>query len=254
MILAHRIFGHGARKVIVLHGWFADHSVFEPMFGALDGDAFTYAFVDYRGYGASRHLTGEYTIDEIAGDALALADHLAWPRFHLVGHSMGGMVSQRVTVREPSRVISSVALTPVPAMGGPRDAESLQLFAGATDDDALRRGILDFSTGQRLGAAWLSWMVRRSHETTSRGAFDGYRRAFTLGDFSAEADGLVNPILVAVGEHDQALTADVMRHTYLEINRNAELVTIANSGHYPMCEAPVWTAWLVQDFLSRTTG
>lgn len=83
MIIGHTLHGHGGEGVIVLHGWFSDYSEFQPLFHCLDVETFTYAFIDYRGYGKSRAIAGEYTIQEIAADALALADHLGWERFHL---------------------------------------------------------------------------------------------------------------------------------------------------------------------------
>ena len=57
--------------------------------------------MDYRGYGGMRDAPGSFTIDEIAADALALADHLGFARFSLVGHSMGGMAVQRVLSMAP---------------------------------------------------------------------------------------------------------------------------------------------------------
>ena len=38
---------------------------------------------------------GPYTTTQMAGDAKALVDHLGIGKFHLVGVSMGGMVSQK---------------------------------------------------------------------------------------------------------------------------------------------------------------
>nr|WP_255347257.1 alpha/beta fold hydrolase [Serratia sp. FS14] len=68
----------------------------------LDVASFTYVFADFRGYGASRELTGAYTTDEMVGDVVALADALGWRRFDVVGHSMGG--EDRATDRRaPSR-------------------------------------------------------------------------------------------------------------------------------------------------------
>jgi pimeloyl-ACP methyl ester carboxylesterase len=56
----HRTIGRGPTKVLVIHGWFWDHRVFTPLFDALDGDRFTYAFVDIRGYGHSKDVAGNF--------------------------------------------------------------------------------------------------------------------------------------------------------------------------------------------------
>ena len=93
MTIGHTLVGKGKEGVVVLHGWFGDYAVFEPTFNALDLDAFTYAFMDYRGYGKSKAMTGDYSMKEIAADALGLVNELGWDQFHLIGHSMGGKVA-----------------------------------------------------------------------------------------------------------------------------------------------------------------
>jgi pimeloyl-ACP methyl ester carboxylesterase len=70
----------------------------------LDTAAFTYAFMDYRGYGERRGSDGPYTMAQIAQDALALADGLGWSQFSLLGHSMGGMAIQQVLADASARV------------------------------------------------------------------------------------------------------------------------------------------------------
>ena len=56
--------------------WFGDAHAFEPIEPWLSGEEFTYVFMDCRGYGGMRGVPGDYTIDEIANDALTLADTL----------------------------------------------------------------------------------------------------------------------------------------------------------------------------------
>src|SRR5699024_11182185 len=63
---SHHVTGHGPHAVLVLHGWFGDGHAFAPMEPALTADEFTYAFLDYRGYGDMRDAAGAYTIDQIA--------------------------------------------------------------------------------------------------------------------------------------------------------------------------------------------
>ena len=255
MTIGHTLVGAGRRKVLVLHGWFGDHTVFEPTFRSLDLDGCTYAFVDYRGYGKSREIEGDYSMREIAADALELVDELGWETFHLVGHSMGGMAMQRLMLDIDSRgrVRSAVGISPVPACGGQLDDASWALFSGAVASDDDRFAILDFTTGNRNCARWLRHMVRRSRETTSEVAFAGYLDAWAKEDFAAEieAAGFATPLLVLLGEHDLAFTRETMASTYLAWYGNAELETVANAGHYPMQETPVQLATRVEAFIAR---
>jgi len=41
--------GHGPRKVLAMNGWFGSADDWQPLVPALDTDAFTYVFFDYRG-------------------------------------------------------------------------------------------------------------------------------------------------------------------------------------------------------------
>jgi proline iminopeptidase len=60
-----------------------------------------------------------YTLDDMAEDALALADTLGLARFHLIGVSMGGMIGQQLAARAPNRVRS---LTSIMSSAGPATA------------------------------------------------------------------------------------------------------------------------------------
>ena len=126
MDIGHTTIGSGKEKVIVLHGWFGDYAVWEPTFNSLDKDTFTYVFMDYRGYGKSIDMTGDYSMSEIASDAISLVNELSWKNFHVVGHSMGGMAMQRLIldIDERNRVKSTVGIDPVPACGGQLDEQT----------------------------------------------------------------------------------------------------------------------------------
>jgi esterase len=248
---AHHVVGTGPNKVLVLHGWFGDAHAFASMEPALTPDEFTYAFMDYRGYGGMHDTPGAYTIDEIAADALALADHLGFGEFSLVGHSMGGMAVQRVLAAAPERVRKLVALTPVPASGLSFDDASWTLFTGAADKPENRFAIIDYTTGNRLSRVWIQRMVDYSLAHAARDAFAAYLPAWARTDFSATVQGMPLPVKVIVGEHDPALSTAVMQATFLACYPNCELEVMANAGHYPMHETPVALATSIENFLRR---
>jgi pimeloyl-ACP methyl ester carboxylesterase len=61
---------------------------------------------DNRGLGGSDVPWWRYTTSGMAQDALALMDFLKWDTAHVVGISMGGMISQELALAAPTRVKS----------------------------------------------------------------------------------------------------------------------------------------------------
>jgi pimeloyl-ACP methyl ester carboxylesterase len=170
----HLLIGSGALKVIALHGWFGHAHGWGPFTQHLNGRDFGYAFMDQRGYGGMRGSGGPYTMEQIAQDALALADHLGWRRFSLIGHSMGGSAIQQVLAAAPERVRALVGVTPVSAAGVPFDEQGWGLFTAAGHDAQARRTIIDFTTGSRLTGTWLDAMVASTQKHSDDEAVAGY--------------------------------------------------------------------------------
>ncbi|HCD6284571.1 TPA: alpha/beta hydrolase [Pseudomonas aeruginosa] len=242
--------GNGPENVILLHGWFGDHTVYWPIFQYLNVERYSYVFPDVRGYGLSRGIIGEFTCEEILNDVLVLADKLGWKRFHLAGHSMGGKVVQLALAYYPDRIISGVAITPVPACGVPFDDAQWRLFSGAVDDDVLRYKIIDVTSGCRLPHRWLQSLVVRSRHTATRQAFESYLYSWARTDLSDGISGLT-PLLVLLGDSDPAQTESIMQRTCMRWFANATLQVVPGCGHYPMEELPLRFVRLLEDFFSQ---
>ncbi len=253
MSIAYQVAGIGSRAVVAVHGWFGDEATFEQLLPALDTDRYTWLLVALRGYGISRHLTGEMTIDEAASDCLELAARMGFERFSIVGHSMGGKAALRVLSLAPDRVEALVGVAPVPASAVPFPPPARQLFESAATDPGARREILDHSTGRRLARAWLDAKVAHSLRSAAPEAIAGYFSSWADGDFSAALAGAAVPALVVVGEHDADITEEVMRHTYRAWLPDLELVVFPNCGHYPPEEAPIALASALGAFLDRSS-
>ena len=245
----HLLIGTGPRKVIALHGWFGCAHSWGPLVDVLDRQNFSYAFMDCRGYGGMKGSGGPYSMEQIAQDALALADGLGWHRFSLIGHSMCGSAIQRVLVDAPARVEKLVAITPVPASGVPFDDAGWAFFSSAAMDPASRKGIIDLTTGNRLSSVWLDQMVAASLAESDEAAFGAYLTAWAKTDFHERIKGNPVSIKLIVGEHDPALGAATMKDTYLQWYPNATMDVMANAGHYPMNETPIALATSIEKFL-----
>jgi esterase len=243
--------GHGPSKVVALNGWFGHAGDWGPMTDALDLDAFTYVLFDYRGYGRSMHLDGEFTFEETAQDVVRLADHLELESFSLVGHSMGGAAMQRVLLAAPGRIERLVAITAVPACSSGMDAQRLAMFENAVTDVEKREFILNFSTGNRLPTTWIKRMASLSWLTSTPQAFAGYLKEWATNDFSALVQGNPVQLQVIVGEHDPTLTTALMERTWLAWYPHATMQTVPNAGHYPMHETPLALAAAVEAFLRQ---
>ncbi|WP_431045921.1 alpha/beta fold hydrolase [Streptomyces sp. P1-3] len=250
-VVPHDVQGSGSERVLLLHNWFGDRSSFDPMRRYLNGDAFTYAFLDCRGYGEAIDAEGAFTMEEVAEDALAVADRLGWESFSVLGHSMGGKAAQLMLLDAPSRVRSIVGVSPVPASGFPLEGETWELFAGAAESPGNRRAIIDNTTGGRYDDAWLDAMVSRSVERSSPAAFRAYLDSWSRTDFHERVRGNPVPVLLVAGAHDPALGPEAMHATWLRWYPNAELAVLDEAGHYAPEETPEALAAAVERFLGR---
>ncbi|MGW6709985.1 alpha/beta fold hydrolase [Streptomyces sp. NPDC054956] len=249
MAIAHRRIGTGPAHVVVLHDWFGTSANWGSVLEYLDPREFSYAFLDYRGYGDRRDVPGRYDLAEIADDVLALADELGWDTFSLLGHSMGGKAIQQVLVRAPERVEKLIGINPVPAAPYEMDDATRALFYGAAENAGNRRVILDLVTGHRTSPYWLDRMVEHSLAVSRPEAFASYLASWQPLDLSAAVKGSTVPVLVLVGEYDLALTADVMRATWKAWYSDCRVHLLPGAGHYPPHESPVAFATEVEAFL-----
>ena len=242
--------GSGDHQVLCLHGWFGSADGWGYLPEVVDRERFTYWFPEMRGYGGRRDESGEYTMKEYASDAVAAADELGLERFSVLGHSMGGKAAAALLAQAPERVRALVGVAPEAPAPVPLDEEGQALFFGAPESDDNRRAIIDLTTGNRHSRAWIDAMVRHSRESSTVEAFTGAVRSWVNDDYLEEVGRPETPIACFAGETDPALSAEVMRQSWMQIYPNVTLVEMPSAGHYPMHETPVGLATRIEAFLS----
>jgi 3-oxoadipate enol-lactonase / 4-carboxymuconolactone decarboxylase len=100
----YRLQGNAGRPVLILsHSISTDQAMWELQIGDLLPH-FQILRYDTRGHGASEATTGEYSIEMLGKDILALADALEISQFAFCGLSLGGAIGQWVAVHAPERV------------------------------------------------------------------------------------------------------------------------------------------------------
>jgi 3-oxoadipate enol-lactonase len=251
--LGFKRYGEGPVHTIVLHDWFCDHTNWDAMIPYLTPDQFTYAFADLRGYGSSRHLSGNYTLEEAACDTIGLADRLGWETFSLIGHSMSGLVVQRIPQLIEERISRVVAITPVPPVGIGLDQATVEMFqAIALGSDQERLSAVGPMWGDRLSSSWTNYKLRRWRETAEPHAVAKYVEMWGRENISESARGIKTPVLIIAAERDAPpFQADALNTSTLLFYPNGRLVSLSECGHYPMQELPPQLATLIERFLSE---
>ncbi len=114
---------------------------------------FDLAAHDQRGLGLTSIPDGPYTMSDYASDAAALADHLGWDTFSVIGISFGGMVAQELAVTVPER-IERLALLVTSSGGAGGSSYPLHTLADLAPDELARVRLTLIDT--RFTPEWLA--------------------------------------------------------------------------------------------------
>ncbi len=93
----------GAPVIVLSNSLGSDLTMWQPQMAALTRH-FQVLRYDTRGHGKSSIPAGASTIDQLGQDALDLADHFGFARFHACGLSLGGGTVQWLAAHAPHRI------------------------------------------------------------------------------------------------------------------------------------------------------
>ena len=104
--------GNGKEFLFLLHGFMENNTIWNDVERQLSSE-FTIVKIDLPGHGKSDIPTEVQTMEIMAEKVKKVADDLAVQKFHLLGHSMGGMLATRFTLMYPERVEKLILENPI---------------------------------------------------------------------------------------------------------------------------------------------
>lgn len=204
---------------------------------------------DHRDTGESTTVPpGEatYSVEDLAGDVLAVMDGHGLQRAHLAGMSLGGYIAQMVALMEPGRVASLtlIASEPLGWDGAPLphiSEEFLGHFAalGALDWSDRNAAAEFLVESERLcagsggafdAAAAKAVALRVLERTESPASMFNHGSVTTRADWTGRFRAIACPVLVIHGEEDPILPVENGRAIAAGID-GAEIEVLPGVGH-----------------------
>ncbi|RPH61137.1 MAG: 3-oxoadipate enol-lactonase [Burkholderiales bacterium] len=248
-----RIDGHPDRPpLVLLNSLGTDHSLWEPVMPGLTRH-FRVLRLDKPGHGASDARAGDYTIEQLGRDVLAMMDAAGVQRAHLCGVSIGGMIGIWLAANAPER-IDRLVLSNTSARLAPEGfVERIRL---------IREGgiaaIADTVLGRFFTAGFVARADERFHSVRTTllqvdpAGYVGCCAALRDMDLRPLLARIAAPTLVVTCRDDQSTPA-AMGEAIAAAVPGAKHVqwTLA---HIPFVEAPERYVALVTDFLEAKPG
>ena len=206
---------------------------------------------NYLKYYLNIPIKSEYKLDDMANDAVMLIDYLNIKKSHVIGMSMGGMISQILVANYPERFhsytqIASMVSTPNPTNGPSFKVIRLlqeRAFKNATKEERINRAVRLVSTIGMKGYNYnteefkdeVGQSIDRSKDDT------GFIRqmAAILGtrDRIKKVNNIKIPTLIIHGDIDPLVKPKNAFHSH-KLIPNSKLLMIKNMGH--LIEEPVF--------------
>jgi pimeloyl-ACP methyl ester carboxylesterase len=231
--LYYEVHGSG-RPLVLLHGGLMTIDLnFGPMLEPLAASRQVIA-VETQGHGHTADTGRPMTIEALAGDVVALLDHLGIGQADLFGFSLGGLVACAVAVSSPARVgklivASADAHRPPGRQSAPLTEDLLPTQA-------------DF-------AAWREAYVAVAPDPAHFEEFAARNGATVhqFGGWTDELRSLQMPTLLIFGDRDFTPLPDVVE--LFELLPNAQLAVLPGTTHVGVTRRPGEVLALITSFL-----
>lgn len=236
------------KPLVFVHGYFGGSLQWAGQVDAFS-DQFRVITPDLPGFGKNPEMTTPESIRGLALYVLDELDKLDVHRFHLVGHSMGGMIVQEMIAIAPERVDQLVLYGTGPVGLMPGRFETLD----ESRSDLRDKGVE--ATGRRIAATWFqNGESAEGYEICAELATQASLQAGLAGLSAMETwsgvsslSKITSPTLVLWGDGDRAYLWEQPEQLWREI-AGANLAVIPGCSHAVHLEKPHLFNLMLKDF------
>jgi len=245
--------GCGKPALVLLNSIGLDQSLFDAVAPQLASN-FRLLRMDTRGHGASDAPPGDYTLDLLADDVLAVMDAAGVASACVCGVSLGGMIAMQLALKAPSRVdglvLACTSARMDPAFWGQRVATVRQDGLATVAEAALSRVFSEPFAADNPAAVDT---VRAGMLSMSADGYAGCGAAIRDMDLLGQLSAVTAPTTVIGGALDTATPFEGHGDRIAAAIPGARARLLA-CGHLACIEAPDEFAAAVRELAGRGEG
>ncbi|MCF5051933.1 alpha/beta fold hydrolase [Pseudomonas syringae] len=212
--------GHGS-PVVLLHGGLANSDYWGNQVKALSAKH-TVISLDSRGHGRSSRDEKPFGYDLMADDVVAVLDSLKIPRADIVGWSDGAIIGIDLALRHPDRIGKVFAFAANTQTAGVKEGvEKNPTFAAY-----IERAGKEYAKLSPTPKEYNAFVEQISHMWASQPNWT-----------DAQLASIKTPILIADGDHDEAIKREHTEYMAATIP-GAGLLILPNTSHFAFLQDP----------------
>lgn len=260
-MLKQETFGQG-RPLVFIHGWGANSALWRPWIVQYFPE-YQITLIDLPGHGESEQLSASQDDNRIQAWLDALLAVLP-AKASVVGWSLGGLLAQSIALQHPQRVDKLILLASSPCFvqkAGWLPALEVSLFARYLQEVTQQTlGLLrSFFALQTIGSAQPKQLLKQLLPLISQvllGHVQSLKEGLAILAHSDLREQLVNleqDTLWLFAEQDAIVPVALIEYI-TQLQPNANVMRIDNSGHLPFLAQPAETAKAIHQFLEGALG
>ncbi|MEG6584789.1 alpha/beta fold hydrolase [Dendrosporobacter sp. 1207_IL3150] len=230
----------GKETILFIHGWPANHKMFEYQYNQLSCMGYRCLGLDCRGFGNSDKPATGYDYDRLSDDILCVVQALDLQNITLAGHSTGGAIAIRYMARHNGYGVSKLALFAAAApslikrpyfpYGVDKDIV-LKIIQGTySDRPNMLQGFGDIFFFQHITKPFSDWFFQLGLQAAGWATAEIAKTWLGEEQLFADLEEIHVPTLILHGIHDKVVPFQ-LGEVQNQCIRNSRLVPFRFGGH-----------------------